>query len=72
MSWFSDPTLSEVIVNLQKLEAAGHGGKKVMYRHGASGDCGPVGSAHVTNLVDECGPFDLEEGEEYVSLYVGN
>jgi hypothetical protein len=64
--------LSEFIKNLQKLEATGHGDKEVLYRHGASGDCGLLGSARVTKEVNEEGPFDLDEGEEYVSIFAGN
>jgi len=66
-------TLNKLIVDLQKLQFDGHGEKQVMYRHGASGDCGPLGSAHVTDEVsDETGPFDLAPGEQYVSIYAGN
>lgn len=65
-------TLSALIAGLQKLEAEGHGDKQVFYRHGASGDCGLLGSAFVTDEVDECGPFDLEAGQQYVAIYVGN
>jgi hypothetical protein len=65
-------TLSEYIRDLKYLEDHGFGDLEVFYRHGASGDCGPIGGGHVTSRVDECGPFDLEEGEKYVSIYVGN
>lgn len=65
-------TLSKFIENLQKLEREGHGDKQVFYRHGASGDCGEIGTAYISDNVDECGPFDIEEGEFYVSLYIGN
>lgn len=64
--------LSEFITQLQKLESEGHGDKEVFYRHGASGDCGELSSAFVTGEVDECGPFDLHDDEEYVSVYAGN
>lgn len=64
--------VNQLIVHLQTLQYAGHGETKIFYRHGASGDCGPVGTPHVTDRVDEAGPFDLNEGEKYVSLYVGN
>ena len=64
--------LSKFIAQLQKLESEGHGDKEVFYRHGASGDCGELSSAFVTDNVDEYGPFDLEPGEEYVSIYAGN
>lgn len=64
--------LKDFIADLQKLESAGHGDKEVFYRHGASGDCGELSSAHVTDEIDDCcGPFDLD-GEEYVSVYAGN
>ena len=66
-------TLNNLIANLQKLQAEGHGDKQVFYCHGASGDCGKLGSAHVTDEVnDECGPFDLDDGEQYVSVYAGS
>lgn len=66
-------TLTQFIKQLQELEAQGHGDKEVFYRHGASGDCGPLSSAHVTSEVDEqCGPFDLDKGQEYISIYAGN
>ncbi len=64
--------LSEMIKNLQALEAQGHGTKEVFCRHGASGSCYEVGSAHVTDRVEDTGPFDLDEGAEYISIYVGN
>ena len=44
----------------------------VFYRHGASGDCGPLGSAKVTTEVTDEGPFDLDDGEYYISIYAGN
>lgn len=65
-------TVNDILRQFLKLAEEGHGDKQVFYRHGASGDCGPLGSPHVTDRVDECGPFDLAEGEKYVSLYVGN
>lgn len=68
--------LDELIVSLQKLQTEGHGNLPVFYRHGSSGDCGEVGSAHVTNHTDDCGPFmedfNLPEGSDYISLYVGH
>jgi hypothetical protein len=64
--------LKDFIANLQKLEAEGHGDKEVFYRHGASGDCGELSSAFISNEVGDCGPFDLDEGQEYVSIYAGN
>lgn len=65
-------TLSDFIQNLQKIEAEGHGDKQVFYRHGASGDCGNLGSARVTNEQTECGPFDVDDGQDYISIYAGS
>lgn len=65
--------LRDFIKNLQKLEEAGHGDLQVFYRHGASGDCGNLSSAFVTDEIDDqCGPFELDEGEQYISVYAGN
>lgn len=65
--------LNDFIAKLQQLQDEGHGDKQVFYRHGASGDCGPLGSAFVTDEVsDETGPFDLDDGEQYISIYAGN
>jgi len=64
--------LADFIKSLQKLEAQGHGNLEVFYRHGSSGDCGELSSAHVTDNVDCCGPFDIEKGGNYVSVYAGN
>jgi hypothetical protein len=36
--------LSKFIIQLQALEAQGHGDSTVFYRHGASGDCGELSS----------------------------
>jgi hypothetical protein len=66
-------TLNEFIDKLQTLQRDGHGSKDVYYRHGSSGDCGMLSSAFISDEVDDsCGPFDLEDGEEYVSIYAGN
>ena len=65
-------TLNKFIEKLQKLQAEGHGDKEVFYRHGSSGDCGQLSSAYISDVVNDCGPFDIEEGEEYVSIYAGN
>lgn len=62
--------VKELIKALQKISAEGHGDLDVIYRHGASGDCGEVGSPNVTNYLNECGPWDTDT--PYVSLYVGN
>lgn len=65
-------TLKEHAANVAKLLEEGHGDLAVFTRHGASGDCNDLGSMHITNRQDECGPFDIEPGSNYVSLYVGN
>jgi hypothetical protein len=65
-------TLNKFIEKLQNLQDQGHGDKEVFYRHGASGDCGPLSSARISDEVGECGPFDLEDGAKYVSVYAGN
>lgn len=65
-------TVNEMIADLLQLQAEGHGNLEVYYRHGASGDCGQLGSIRVTDEVTDEGPFDLEEGEHYVSIYAGN
>jgi hypothetical protein len=64
--------LDKFIANLQKLQAEGHGNLEVFYRHGASGDCGSLSSAYVTDEIDECGPFDIDHGQSYISIYAGN
>ena len=48
--------LNELKIKIDALVAAGHGEKQVFYRHSASGDCGP---------------FDIEDGEEYIHISVG-
>ena len=63
--------LKDFTTMLLKLEKQ-YGQCQVFYRHGASGDCGELSSAEVTSLVDEQGPFDLAEGEFYISIYAGN
>jgi len=63
--------LSAFIVELQKLEDAGHGDLEVLYRHGSSGDCGELSYGHVSDHRDECGPFEPETGP-YISIYAGN
>lgn len=65
--------VNQLIVQLQTLQYDGHGEKQVLYRHTASGDCGPVGSPRVTDEVNpDTGPFDMKPGEQYVRLSVGN
>lgn len=64
--------LKAFIAQLQKLDDEGHGDKEVFYRHGASGDCGELSSAQITDRVEDTGPFDLAPGEKYVSIYAGH
>lgn len=64
--------LNAFIAQLQKLADEGHGDKEVFYRHGSSGDCGELSSAHITDRIEDTGPFDLAPGEHYVSIYAGN
>ena len=65
-------TLNQHIENVVRLRDAGHGEKQIFARHGTSGAVDEVGNAHLSNLVGESGPFDLQPGEAYVSLYIGN
>lgn len=64
--------LRHFVDNLQKLVDQGYGDLEVYYRHGASGDCGQLSSARVTDHVDDCGPYDMEEVKDYISIYAGN
>lgn len=64
-------TVNELLERLEQLQSWGYGNTEIYYRHSSSGDCGTVNGAHITNTVDECGPFELDEGEDYVSLSVG-
>jgi len=70
-------TVKDVLKSFLKLAEEGHGDLPVLYRHGASGDCGEIGTPHVTDHQNECGPFFEDMGypadtKSYVSLYVGN
>lgn len=68
-------TLNDFIVQLQKVRESRPeaGALPVYYRHGASGDCGELSSARITDQTDECGPFDVESPDGfYVSIYAGN
>ncbi len=64
--------LDEFISELQKLQGEGHGSLPVFYRHGASGDCDELSHAHVSNEIEETGPFDLPSEGFYVSVYAGH
>lgn len=63
--------LSAFITALRKLEAE-YGDLEVFTTHGASGAVDEVGSPCVTDDVGDAGPFDLPEGQLYVSIYTGN
>ena len=62
-------TLSNLIRELQTLEAAGHGELPVFGVHSSSGTTGEVGSASVSDYVGESGPFDLD-GKPYIDLTI--
>ena len=64
--------LKDMIINLQKLEQEGHGDKQIFCVCGSSGTTYELSSAHISDYVGESGPFDLEDGEEYISIYGGN
>lgn len=64
--------LDQLKENIDKLVEEGHGKKEVFTRHGASGDCQPIGNARLSVYFNEAGPFDIEEGTEYISIYIGN
>ena len=64
--------LNDLIKKRVALQLQGHGGKQVFAVHGASGAADPVGSPRISDYVGEAGPFDLEPGEKYVSLYIGD
>lgn len=64
--------LKKLIENLQKLQDQGHGDRRVVACDGASGEYRDVGSAHATAEQGDQGPFSVEPGETYISLYVGN
>lgn len=61
--------LNQLKQHIDHLVEAGHGDKEVFYRHGASGDCGPIYGPLVTDYVGECGPFDVDG--EYVEIPTG-
>lgn len=65
-------TLTDFIMQLHAVADKGYGNAQVYYRHGASGDCGPLSGAYPTTQVDECGPFDLDKNETYISIYAGD
>lgn len=65
-------TLQEFTTQLIRLCQEGHGDLPVYYHHGASGDCVELSHAYVTNEIEATGPFDLDEGDSYISIYGGN
>lgn len=68
-------TLNNLISRLQDLQAQGHGNLDVFYRHGASGDSGPLGhpSQEEIDGSEDCGDLvDMDIGEKYISIYAGN
>jgi hypothetical protein len=69
--WKQKMNLSQFVERLQALVETGHGDLPVLYRHGASGECGSLSSPHVTDDRDDMGPFDLNS-KEYVSIYAGD
>lgn len=64
--------LNELGQKIQKLIEEGHGEKQVFTRQLSSGDCNTVSSIRISDEFDDCGPFDIEEGTEYVSISVGH
>lgn len=61
--------LNQLKQQIDLLVSQGHGDKEVFYRHGASGDCGPVNGPRITDYVGDSGPFDVDG--EYVAISVG-
>ena len=66
--------LSEFIVSLQRLEAAGHGDLPVYSTEGSSGVTSELSHGFVRECTgqEECGPFDIDAGDSYISIYAGN
>lgn len=67
-------TLRQHIDDLIDLEQADPANEnmKVYAAHGSSGATDEVGSAFVSDYIGEAGPFDLSDGEKYISIYIGN
>jgi hypothetical protein len=63
-------TLDKFVAQLVALQKEGHGNLPVFYRHGASGDCGELSYAHVTDEIEDTGPFDVTGS--YISIYAGH
>ncbi len=65
-------TLNEFISNLITLQAQGHGELPVYSSHGCSGVIEALSYAHVEEVEDEdYGPYGLEIGKKYISIYTG-
>jgi len=63
--------LSELIKELQELQAQGNGDLDVLYRKGSSGDCGEISSVYISDRIDcECGPFDVPDGYLYITIHL--
>lgn len=67
-------SLDELIKHLSELSMAGKGHLEVFACHGASGAVDPVGHPYLGKIVgnEDCGPFDMEIGEEFIEIYTGN
>jgi hypothetical protein len=66
--------LDDLIKRLIKLQAEGAGLLPVFAIHGSSGAVDGIGGAHVQKARDgdiDMG-LDLEEGEEFVEIYIGH
>lgn len=61
--------LNELIEELKKLQAEGHGDLNVYYRGGADGSCGELSFPTVEDEVSDSGPFDEKDGAKWIELY---
>lgn len=65
-------TLNQLISRLLNLQVQGHGEKPVFVVDIRSGEAGGPGTPQVSRKINpEYGP-NLEDGEEYISIYFGN
>lgn len=66
-------TVDKFIGELQKLQREGHGQLEMLAVHGASGAPDPVSYPSVAKADDlEAEILGIEEGGDYVSVYIGN
>lgn len=67
-------TVDKMIEHLIGLSDEGYGNLKMYSCHGSSGACDEMSGGHVTQAseMDIGMGLDLEEGQEYVSVYIGN